>query len=503
MRFGLFLRAAVASCAVCFGTAALAADHFLTIGGGAGPGNTQVSLEKNVLYFQRVLGTLEAGAAHDIFFGDGQEHGNIVQFDDFKSPLPRANELLSDLSGFNTGLETRYRPHQIKSVAGPATRKELTAWFDKVAAHLPDHDRLFIYFTGHGGGGNPVRNTNFSLWGEPSMTVKEFLPLLEKVPAKVKVVLIMVQCHSGGFADLIFKNASNTAGLSDARRCGFFATWPERLAAGCTADIAEEDYHEYSTYFFAALYGKSRTGQAVPRPDYDGDGRTSLAEAHAYVQLTSDTIDIPIATSDVFLRQYSRTRSLSAKPSSKPATQPNLVSADADVTQLIKHATPAQHAVIDALAMQLGLHGPSLSKLAREAADKFDKDRRAMNNARGQLMGSRNRLRNELRGRVLLKWPELSNPWDPRAVDLLKSEGEKIAKIIESAPGFSRFEELAKQIDEKDDKALNNERQWAKCERLLYILESVALAANLESVAPKDVCQRYRELLEEENASLP
>ena len=63
--------------------------------------------------------------------------------------------------------------------------------------------------------------------------------------------------------------------MSGANRCGFFATVHDRKAAGCTADIDEANYQEYSTYFFAALRGKTRTGTPITPPDYDGDGRVS------------------------------------------------------------------------------------------------------------------------------------------------------------------------------------------------------------------------------------
>src|SRR5207247_1966972 len=89
-------------------------------------------------------------------------------------------------------------------------------------------------------------------------------------------------------------------------RCGFFATTHDRMAAGCTADVMEESYQDYSTYFFAALDGKTRTGERVTGCDYDGDGVVSWEEAHAYALLTSDTVDISMMTSDNFLRMYSK-----------------------------------------------------------------------------------------------------------------------------------------------------------------------------------------------------
>ena len=52
------------------------------------------------------------------------------------------------------------------------------------------------------------------------------------------------------------------------------------------------------------MSGVSRIGDKVNRPDYNGDGYTSLMEAHSYVCIHSETIDIPIKTSDVLLRKY-------------------------------------------------------------------------------------------------------------------------------------------------------------------------------------------------------
>ncbi|HEX8913167.1 MAG TPA: hypothetical protein VF796_12480, partial [Humisphaera sp.] len=307
-------RAAAALIVVAAAPAALASDHFLTIGGGDAPTHNQVSLEKNVLYLQRVLDDIGAGQSHhDIYFSDGSDPGRDLQCHG-AGQVPRANRLLARvLTGNETALAVEYRDQAIAHVAGPSNRKSLGDWFDKTGKNLPDGDRLIIYFTGHGGGGqrNAPRNTNLTMWREQSMPVKEFVGLLDKLPPKVQVVIVMVQCHSGGFADVIFKNGDYAANKPDALaaapRVGFFATVAERPAAGCTPDINEENYREYSTYFWEAISGKTRLGSSVRKPDYDGDGKVSFAEAHAYVKLTSTTIDIPVCTSDNFLRAFSRT----------------------------------------------------------------------------------------------------------------------------------------------------------------------------------------------------
>ena len=156
-----------------------AADHFLTIGGGDSPSYNQVSLEKNVLFYQRLLRDLEGPQIeHDIFFADGLAGSRDVQYV-ASSEVPRVNLLLARLFNQEEGIDLRYRPHNIPNVRGASTRKSLENWFDTTGSRLRDGDRLFIYFTGHGGPGNPPRNTNISLWNERAMSVGEFTFLLD------------------------------------------------------------------------------------------------------------------------------------------------------------------------------------------------------------------------------------------------------------------------------------------------------------------------------------
>src|SRR5215475_3655963 len=60
---------------------AQAQSHILTFGGGSDPGNTQISLEKNIIYFRQVLA--DAGMArtpHEVYFADGGASDHAVQY---------------------------------------------------------------------------------------------------------------------------------------------------------------------------------------------------------------------------------------------------------------------------------------------------------------------------------------------------------------------------------------------------------------------------------------
>jgi hypothetical protein len=488
LRSLLGLLLTVHSCSVIRGE-----DHFLTIGGGESPTNNQVSLEKNVLYLQRFLNDSGLGSlSHDIYFANGKDVGRDIQFVDPRTLPPRANALLAQIFDKEDNLDASYRPHSIPGVGGPANRAGVGRWFETIGPMLHEGDRLFIYFSGHGGAGKPTRNTTMALWGEGGMPVKEFVTLLDKLDPKVQVVLIMVQCHAGGFADVIFKDAQAGTTMSSANRCGFFATSAERMAAGCTSDIDEDNYREYSTYFWSALYGRTRTGQSVYRPDYDHDGHVSLSEAHSYVQITSDTIDIPLATSDIFLRSCSKAEKGKAE----------LINAEDDIDTLLGLARPEQRAVIEELSKQLELKQEGRLVETKNLADKYDKERKGLDSKKRKSQRDLGGLRSAIQSSLKQRWPELANPWHPRVADILKKDGDDVVKTIETHPRYKRFDELSREIDGINARNMDLERKWVKCQRLMQTLQSVALAANLEKVASPELQEKYKEIVREESCLL-
>lgn len=471
-----------------------AADHFLTIGGGSSASNNQVSLEKNVLFLQRFLSGRGMGdVPHEILFSDGTGGARDLQYVPAAKP-PRVNELLGEIFRQERGLDEQYRAHDIPHLWGASGRQSLNRWFDTIGASLHDDDRLFIYYTGHGSRGKGGHNTGLAMWREPDMPVTEFVKLLDRLPPKVSVVLVMVQCFGGGFADVIFNDADPFKGLSSRSRCGFFATTPDRVAAGCTPDVDEDNYREYSTYFWAALYGRTRAGEAVPPPDYDGDGRVSLAEAHAYAMVTSDTIDLSMKTSDVFLRRFSKLRTVAG-----PA---DLIDADAEFETLLDRAEPPERATLEGLAKRLGLDGVNRTQAARLIATGIAERRRALADEQRRLNQSHDRTCNALAAWVRTRWPELTNLLNPAAVKLLSEQGDALVRAIESAPAYPELRRQRDRLDAIDDQDTELERKWVKCQRFLRTADHVALAANLSRVASPEVCARYESLRTAEGGTL-
>jgi len=155
----------------------------------------------------------------------------------------------------------------------------------------------------------------------------------------------MVQCFSGAFGNLLFQDGDPQGQPINLNLCGFFASVPNREAAGCTSEVNEADYHDFTSYFFAALSGTSRLGKPVGGADFNHDGRVGMNEAFAYALIHDVSIDTPVCTSDVFLRRYV-----------VGSTDRALFQTSYDDAQ--KWAQPAQRAALDALSQQMNLEGP-------------------------------------------------------------------------------------------------------------------------------------------------
>src|SRR5206468_2916853 len=124
---------------------------------------------------------------------------------------------------------------------------------------------------------------------------------------------------------------------------GFFATVKERVAAGCTSAVNEDEYHDFTSYFFAALTGRDRVGRRVTGADYNGDGRVGMDEAFCYTLIHDDSIDVPVCTSDVFLRRF--------------VTLKDAELFQTPYTSVLAWATPSQRAALEGLSSTLNKQG--------------------------------------------------------------------------------------------------------------------------------------------------
>ena len=473
-----------------------AQDYFLTFGGGPNPQFNQVSLEKNVQYYQKVLTDLGfKNVPHDIYFADGGTQLHAVKFQ-----IPPGADGDSDLSLANLfsnpeDMATRFRSTLLRHLAGPATATSLNNWFDTTGKSFQPQDHLYFYFTGHGNGGTDVGhvNTTMDLWASPPEHMRDFVKQLDKLNPGSDVTLFMVQCHSGGFANIIYTDADPKKGLSPQHRIGFFSTTFSRLAAGCTPVMNEEEYRDFSTFFFAALCGKTRTGRQVVKPDYDKKGFTSYNDAFSYVLINDDTINIPVISSDQFLSDFSRNRA--AKDSAE------LLDMKSPYATILQAATPAQSVVLEALSSQLRLTGDDRVVKAQELAAQIDRDRRPLQqNARTREQAIF-KVKATLIQAVTSRFPELSNPWREDAQATLRTQLSTVRDFATSQPAYKQLNDAVEARDQAIAKDYAMELKWVVTQRLLNRAQSVVFAANLGKVAKPDVQAQYLDLVKRENSA--
>ena len=296
------------------------APRVLIVGGGPTREYNQAAIESNVRYVTR---SLPKGAALRTLFADGSRVSATVRY----APPGGGKE--------------RYRPPRIARIDGPARPARVRSEVARLAGG--GASPALLYFTGHGSLDEDGGTGEFDLWGDTTLSVASLAASLRAFPRSTPVVAIMVQCHAGDFADLLFPGGDPTKRPLDSRFCGFFASIGERPAAGCTPEIDEAEYRDFTSYFVAALTGRNRTGKLVTGADYDKDGRVGMDEAFCWSMVHDDSIDTPVCTSDEFLR-----RVLSTPDADVFATPYPLV---------LSWASAAQRAAIAELAARLHLAG--------------------------------------------------------------------------------------------------------------------------------------------------
>lgn len=330
--------------------------------------------------------------------------------------------------------------------------------------------------------------------------------------------MVMAQCYCGGFGHTIFQELNKKKGLAKQIRVGFFAQQHDLPAAGCRPDIHNDE--EFSSYFWGAIVGRSRTGVPVTGCDINGDGVVSFAEAYAHAVVAGNTIDIPLRTSDVLLRTYSRmsladverpvsedANSPETKPETKPTaadarSQPKPPALGGTLQSFVDQGRPVSGRIVSGLSKNLGF---SLQDEASAVVAAYESHRRKSRQGSGP-GGNRRRSgsgRRELLQQISEKWPELADPKHWEESPLLKPDNqEKLLAEIKQLPAWKGFDQRREQLAASEKQAEENELREVKFRRLISTLESIQLEKNLPDVAAAGIVERYRQLIRLEESSL-
>lgn len=125
-------------------TPAEAEDHFLIITGGQAAARNQISLEKNVIFFRKVLEDCSSAAPLTEFFRGGNAEIRSVQFESVDAKLPAANIYIARLFGSTNYLKLQYREHELGEVDGVTSPANVNSWFDEKVKLRKSGDRIVV-----------------------------------------------------------------------------------------------------------------------------------------------------------------------------------------------------------------------------------------------------------------------------------------------------------------------------------------------------------------------
>lgn len=452
---------------------ARAADHVWLIGGGYDPDSSQAQIEQNVLWVSQLLRAAPGKHRLRVYFDDGDDPGR-----DVKELVPlRGGDLepVRRLYAYGHTAGYRYRNHVLPRVDGGTERTSLTAQLEREIAGLKAGDRLLIVFNGHGTrsrrdpGGNRLW-----LWKGTSLDVRELDALLARVSPEARVRFVFTQCYAGAFARL--------APGPDGNRCGFLAEAEDRQAEGCAAGVDANDYRDYTTYFFAALSGRTRLGQPLPvNPDLDGDGQVSFYEAHLYALRVGESADLPRATSEDFLERwqpwYADWRSVLGLNSGVP---PDNVYAGFAAELMTALGLPTQERALR-------------RELRRLRTAEALESRKLQRRQRG-LLGRIGAIQRDIRKIAAKRWPE---------IERLVREGNKgeggtslgdAAAFIRSQPRYAELAQAQDEHEANENALLASERRVTRLDKVERLRKLARLQARFENQAAATDRAAYEKL---------
>jgi hypothetical protein len=457
--------------------------HALLVGGGPDKENNTAQIEEHLRF---VTSLVPFSAGRVVLFADGKLSSRDLSYTDSTRLTPGQQALDVLLPNDDLGAKVQTRTADLGApLDGPSRLPAIDRAFHRLAA-LSDKEGppVLLYFAGHGSvSDDKEKNSLYSLWGNDDLDPVTLAREIDTLPPRVPVTLVMAQCFSGGFGNVLFKKANPDLPVNDRLITGFFAAESDREAAGCGTETNSPVYQDFSSYFFGALSGRDKLGHRVQGADFDGDGRVSCHEALCYALIHDDSIDTPVCTSMIFLRRF--------------AEVPDATIFSTAYHTLLETATPAQRAALDGLSAKLGIAGEQRLILAYDRlmfADPVGQP--------GQIRAYRddqdrlNALRMASLETLFQKWPALRwrdshgyNRATRGATADLEKDAAKCQELIQSRDAFDQADAV---LDEEE----------ALLVRFTDLAETIVRARFLREHGDADTKARFERLWEAEQQPL-
>jgi len=465
------------------------AEHYLLVGGGPVLSDSQVSIENNVLWIESLMANVPF-STRQVFFAAGPEGAPDVVAHAPQDPEVQRWLPLARLYGEQKKAMSVFHPNTVPGNLAAPTAVRVNDSLSKTIASLQAGDSLFFVYNGHGSYEPPDTSANaLRLWEESRLNARQFGALLDKTPAGATVRYLLPQCFSGGFARSLLRDPSQPRAADiQPGRCGFFAVADNVIAEGCTPGVDIGEYRDYSTFFFAALAGRTRTGEALRRnPDRDGNGQISLSEAHEYAYTEGLSTDIPRSTSEYYLELWEPW--LARWQSFLPASPNN------------PHAWRARR-----LGANLGLPTDSLAELGRAVLrQRLGLEARISEGAAkfAELQKREKQLREPIYNELRRKWPDGSQPNASTYPRFIANQAPAVLEWISHHANYAGLVEAQDRIEQDDLALLALRRQAAGLARVQRSLELAGLYENFLRQASDQERQTYDALVRCESWSLP
>ena len=175
------------------------------------------------------------------------------------------------------GDSTAYR----MPVNGKGTKADLDTVFNTLKGKLKADDLLLIHTNNHGG--HNGTQSYLCTYSGADYLATDFADMLATLPKHYCMMVMMEQCHAGGFnAPILAKSTATYTSVSSA-------------CLELNNSIGGAQFDPFARDWIAAMAGHTPYGGALAsNPDTDGSGKVSAREAHDYADSVHDPYDTPV-----------------------------------------------------------------------------------------------------------------------------------------------------------------------------------------------------------------
>lgn len=166
-------------------------------------------------------------------------------------------------------------------VNGKGTKADLDTVFNTLKAKLKPDDLLLIHTNNHGG--HNGAQSYLCTYSGADYLASDFADTLATLPKHYCMMVMMEQCHAGGFnAPILAKSTATYTSVSSA-------------CLELNNSIGGAQFDPFARDWIAAMAGYTPYGGALAsNPDTDGSGKVSAREAHDYADSVHDPYDTPV-----------------------------------------------------------------------------------------------------------------------------------------------------------------------------------------------------------------